>query len=671
MSSNPLSLDMNSSASAAAAAAPTPRFAPSPNFNGTPFSHLPPLSSSAFALPQSSSSNTGNKDLKQYTFPVSQTRTGITPNPVGNDATIGLLLKELFVRGSPDLVGNRTQLEDALGKTASQMIFSGISSIDRSNLKIEVDSDMQNFKTGASGKPDNSVSLVSYINEEIVKLKSLDSNTASLTARQQEKVASDRQKIIIKQQQKENLFKKYFSWLTSVSMPRIEIVKNENLLSEMITNEDEHVLPFAFMLLFGGRLGTVPSTGQNYIGYPAIEYAISNYGSDPTQISPLLNDKTAVELAKAMGFNEEGLVDFFMEFFDLNYDGMYYSEKVSNQIKSNYMFLKLVFESIPGTDRGIYVFKPSEHRINEFCDMMQLYKESINSRKISGLKEVFSKTKNRERTSRTAFYNVEKYVDKFFIDGWQNIGLYYNRDNALQTMTHILTKLCETLNKNLVHRLFFNLVMNKVTLYRIQGKITRDKISGLSGTTSRIYSEQRINRDGSMRPLPPQQVYSRASSALREGSISRSASVFSNPMSVSLPNFTNVPPELVRKQSQKRVSASPRRPKKSKKSKKTNTQSNVGIEEEFIKYYIVESKKDKVWIQSFIDDNDELRRVLTQTTQRGVSSLGNSAFARLSESDTDSDMSDTGFGGGKRKAKRKKKTKRKNKKKYKKKTRRK
>ena len=52
-------------------------------------------------------------------------------------------------------------------------------------------------------------------------------------------------------------FKKNYSWLSSTKMVRIETnTEGENMALE--NNEDEHTLPFGFMLIFGGGLGRLP-----------------------------------------------------------------------------------------------------------------------------------------------------------------------------------------------------------------------------------------------------------------------------------------------------------------------------------------------------------------------------------------------------------------------------
>ena len=54
---------------------------------------------------------------------------------------------------------------------------------------------------------------------------------------------------------------------------------------------------------------------------------------DFAQISPELSDKTCVDLARAMGFNEF-MIYFFENMFDLKFEGMYFSENhKSNKIK--------------------------------------------------------------------------------------------------------------------------------------------------------------------------------------------------------------------------------------------------------------------------------------------------------------------------------------------------
>ena len=126
--------------------------------------------------------------------------------------------------------------------------------------------------------------------------------------------------------------------------------------------------------------------------------------------------------------------------FDLKFEGMYFSEKLANQIKSNVMFLKLNFVPLDEDNEaagGTYIFQPSEHRINEFCEMMDIYKESIDSNKISRLQKKMMRSLQDEHSSSNTFYNKEKYVNKFFIDGWQNIGSHYDKDATKNTTIYI------------------------------------------------------------------------------------------------------------------------------------------------------------------------------------------------------------------------------------------
>ena len=75
-------------------------------------------------------------------------------------------------------------------------------------------------------------------------------------------------------------------------MPRIDIIKDGTEMSKLIINEDEHVLPFGFMLTFGGRLGGAPKPdATQHLSPTVVNDMIINMGRDFAQISPELSDK--------------------------------------------------------------------------------------------------------------------------------------------------------------------------------------------------------------------------------------------------------------------------------------------------------------------------------------------------------------------------------------------
>ena len=695
------------------ASAPTPRV-PGPqqsphdsNFQSA--FHLPAAAAPAAAPAVSSSSAVasaasaaddyaGLLELKNFSFPLrhftfKDKSTKDIPIKEGPISSIGLLLKEIFVLGSPDMRGNRESFERLLGTTKSQMVLSGIGHNERLKIKAIEAIELEEFKKGylvatqkyggAAAINMESIDLEIYVREEEEELAALG-NSPEPIGNQAITRRAERRKVTIENlQRKAHLFKSYISWLTSVKMPRIDIIKDDTEMSKLIINEDEHVLPFGFMLTFGGRLGGAPKLGaKQHLSHAVVNDMIINMGRDFSQISPELSDKTCVDLARAMGFNELGMIYFFENMFDLKFEGMYFSEKLANQIKSNVMFLKLNFVPLDEDNEaagGTYIFQPSEHRIDEFCDMMDIYKESIDSGKISRLQKKMMRSQQDEHRSSSAFYNKEKYVNKFFIDGWQNIGLHYDKISAKKTMMYILNKLCEDLNKYLPHRLFFNLVMNKVLINRAKKK-EQSRFRSLGAQPNRVWGSDARSATGQLRVDADSAVAS-AAAAQRRGSISRSNTAMSASNSVtpgySFSRSSSVAPlgpsspRRAKRKSEGSSSSSSSAAARVKRSPKKRKANKEDIDNEYIRFYYDDAMKSGIWKQSYIDGNLELQEVFNQVKLPDAPLTKPSHLAEVEES-SGSEEDEEGsplYEGGKRKVKRKKKTRRKNKKKYKKKTR--
>ena len=82
------------------------------------------------------------------------------------------------------------------------------------------------------------------------------------------------------------------------------------------------------------------------------------YSDATTVFSGLLHDPRALSIFKALGKNWEDVMNIVNNMNSLNYYGMYFSEVISNQIKSDYIFIKLCEDGTKLT------FKPSTSRIN-------------------------------------------------------------------------------------------------------------------------------------------------------------------------------------------------------------------------------------------------------------------------------------------------------------------
>ena len=348
----------------------------------------------------------------------------------------------LFQYGSKDVQGLRN-LSGLFPSTSSQMVMSGINNHDRN---INIAEWGETWAEGGALVGRESINLDTFLHE-------------STGMDQLEKMI---------------LFKRYYSWLSSVVMPREERQGQMALVS----NEDEHVLAYGFMLTFGGGLGKLPTkeTASAAVSTLAVDpnallTTITEFGVDPQFYSTILSDDTCCSLLRAIGYNDPGILKFVRNTFLLNYHGMFFSEQVANQVKSNLIFINLQIND------GKPEFFPSRHRINEFCEMMEIYKQSINPAQIRRLNEKMELAKQPEpaveQSAKATYYNKAIYANKFFLGGWQNVAQHYNIENAKATMFYILNKLCRYLNNHAIHRLFFNIVMNKIYLERYKKKEKR------------------------------------------------------------------------------------------------------------------------------------------------------------------------------------------------------
>ena len=179
------------------ASAPTPRVPgpQSPSFGNQSAFHLPALGlPPAAAVAQSSSAaasvdnDAGLLELKNFSFPLrhytfKDKSTKDIPIKEGPISSIGLLLKEIFVLGSPDMRGNRESFEKLLGTTKSQMVLSGLGHNERLKIKATEASEIEEFKkgylvaakkfSGAGAISMESIDLEIYVRQEEEELAAL------------------------------------------------------------------------------------------------------------------------------------------------------------------------------------------------------------------------------------------------------------------------------------------------------------------------------------------------------------------------------------------------------------------------------------------------------------------------------------------------------------------
>ena len=182
-------------------------------------------------------------------------------------------------------------------------------------------------------------------------------------------------------------FKQSYSWLSSVRMDADDIRKPKN-------NQDEHALPFLFMLLFGGGIASVPYADPHkksrvYKAWKTyVQLAIKEDKNDEDE-ALMADALTTVEhylesintsgtdtmfYYKTLGITEVVLnvlrekigadqTDSLLQnLLTLNYYGLYLSETDFNQWKSNLIFIKMI------VDKSGIRFVPWISLIDKFLD---------------------------------------------------------------------------------------------------------------------------------------------------------------------------------------------------------------------------------------------------------------------------------------------------------------
>ena len=495
------------------------------------------------AAAASKSSSSGNIIFPEMTFAHENVRTGFI---------------SLFQNGSKDVEGVR-KLSGLYPTTPVQMIMSGINDEDR-----DISSEEWRRIFGEDGElaERESINLPSFLAET--------SNPGE------------------KEKRMKN-FKRYYSWLSSVVMPR----EDREGQMVLVSNEDEHVLAYGFMLTFGGGLGKPPSQktasaahSTRTIDQNDLLDFIGKYRADPQFFINMLSDQTACDLLRAIGYNDSGILEFAKNTFLLNYHGMFFSEQVANQVKSNMLFIKLqIIDDKPK-------FSPSDHRIDEFCKMMNIYKQSINVVFIRRLKEEIAAAKEpeleAEQSEKKIYYNKAHYTDKFFLGGWQNVAEHYSKENAEATMKYILNQLCVELNKHTIHRLFFNIVMNKIYLERYR-KNNKDKAMSM-----RAFQANQNN---------PQKT--RPSDALKQGSSNFAAAAAQGGPSSPLASARIGKPDSVRRPKRRARASDSAGASKDSDSAGASKDSLNTPDDDFIRAYVASLDRRK------IESNEELSELLT------------------------------------------------------------
>ena len=461
-------------------------------------------------------------------------------------------LSKLFKKGtSTELEGARKQHESSAGSTQIQMIMAGALKDATPeeykeapfyiNLEKYIEDDNINVK------PNNNIGLelkdyVRLFSQETDKEKILDylikdglyndRNNAEIAFNnfvnnpdqqypKKQKIEQSAKTNLSKTIEKFKYFKKFYSWFSGVKIHRTIIDTPKGKSTSMSDeNEDEHVVPFGFMLLFGGGLARIINK-DNYneeikvkrsyrewnenstefiewlVGYDDItdpsqidnafrkfnmfniqnekkvaeEHifdrvdVIKKYGVDLGEIIWLYNDTDARLILDCLGYKtEEEIAKFCMNMFKINYYGYYLSEGKANSVKSDHLFVKLE------KNNDTIKFSPSITRIRQFNKELFAWANCFNQDKIKILDSIIQKRPQKGSENQdNIIYKDPGLSSKWLPKGARNISGNCDDINALigeKNMVYILDILCHYLNKDILNRIIFNILMTRIYRYK-------------------------------------------------------------------------------------------------------------------------------------------------------------------------------------------------------------
>ena len=326
-------------------------------------------------------------------------------------------------------------------------------------------------------------------------------------------------------------FKKFYSWFSGVKIHRTTVGQTTSMSDE---NEDEHVIPFGFMLLFGGGLARIINK-DNYneeikvirsstkwtdasedfiewlVAYDNITESgsgldrakrsfnmfniknttgdtdivsredrvdvIKKYGLDLGEMLWLYNDKDARLILDCLGYKTEmEKAEFCKNMFNINYYGYYLSEGKANSVKSDHLFIKLEKEN------NSIKFSPSIHRVQEFNNELFAWANCFDKIKCEELdSEIRNRTKKDKEGDDNIIYKEPGLSSKWIPKGVRMLSGYCtdtNKDIGKENMLHILEILCHYLNKDILHRIIFNIIMTRTYLHKKAKSVPLGKVSG-------------------------------------------------------------------------------------------------------------------------------------------------------------------------------------------------
>ena len=314
-------------------------------------------------------------------------------------------------------------------------------------------------------------------------------------------------------------FKKFYSWFSGVKIHRTKINTSKGESTSMSDeNEDEHVVPFGFMLLFGGGLARIINK-DNYneeikvkrsyrdwnenstefiewlVGYdditdpsqidnafrkfnmfniqnekkiPEDQIAdrvkeIERYGMDLGEIIWLYNDTDARLILNCLGYDtEHKIAEFCRNMFKINYYGYYLSEGKANSVKSDHLFVKL-----KRYEDNTIKFSPSITRIRQFNEELFAWANCFNREKIVKLDSIIKKRPQKGSENQdNIIYKDPGLSSKWLPKGARNISGYCDDINALIGEKNMVYILGHYLNKDILNRIIFNILMTRIYRYK-------------------------------------------------------------------------------------------------------------------------------------------------------------------------------------------------------------
>ena len=329
-------------------------------------------------------------------------------------------------------------------------------------------------------------------------------------------------------------FKKFYSWFSGVKIHRTNINTSKGVSTSMSDeNEDEHVVPFGFMLLFGGGLARIINK-DNYneeikvkrsyrewnenstefiewlVGYDDITESsqidnafrkfnmfniqnekkvaedqifdrvkeIERYGMDLGEIIWLYNDTDARLILNCLGYDtERKIAEFCRNMFKINYYGYYLSEGKANSVKSDHLFVKL-----KKYEDNTIKFSPSITRIRQFNKELFAWANCFNQDKIKILDSIIEKRPQKGSENQdNIIYKDPGLSSKWLPKGARNISGNCDDINALigeKNMVYILDILCHYLNKDILNRIIFNILMTRIYRYKKSKAMLLGQYSG-------------------------------------------------------------------------------------------------------------------------------------------------------------------------------------------------